>query len=96
MPKLPHAPRFIVAGPDFRTTSTGSEAGCCARAGVGVSSDRMKLNSRIAIHLQPALVRPQITSNLLVSIPFSRLCGLLREFSSRNATVGAVYDRPRS
>src|SRR5262249_3197269 len=25
MPKLPHCPRFIVAGPDFVTTSAGSE-----------------------------------------------------------------------
>ena len=60
MPKLPHAPRFIVAGPDFRTTSAGSEAGCCAGAGVGVSSDRMQLNSRIAIHSQPALLRREV------------------------------------
>src|SRR5205823_9381351 len=26
MPKLPHCPRFIVAGPDFLSTSAGSEA----------------------------------------------------------------------
>ena len=26
MPKLPHCARFNVAGPDFRTTSAGSEA----------------------------------------------------------------------
>src|SRR6185295_11683546 len=43
--KLPHAPRFMVAGPDLRTTSAGSDAGW-AHAGIAVRSDRKQLNIR--------------------------------------------------
>ena len=47
MPKLPHCPRLIVAGPDFVTASTAS----AARAGVAEISDSTQVNSRIPIQL---------------------------------------------
>src|SRR5262249_8311122 len=88
MPKLPHCPRFIVAGPDFVTTSTGvgtPTMSIVGSSGVGV---RGSSEGRSTIPLPAAVTKPWFeiavppatfafttTSNVIVAT----LAGLLDE-----------------